>query len=107
MIRSRNELEYRLVVLLSWYYIPGAMRLQVVCCEPYPVVVHNGVHAFDPIGIEVTVEHYPLRRRVGDGSEVSHDRAQQAIFPLSGSERNVSVEVFGSHRLRVDVDVLH
>lgn len=72
----------------------------------YPVVVHNGVHAFDPIGIEVAVQHYPLRRRVGNGSEISHDGAQQAVFPLSGSERDMSVEVFGSHRLRVDVNIL-
>lgn len=74
--------------------------------EYYPVVVHHGIHAFDPIRVEVTVQHYPFGCLVGDGSEISHDRAQQPVLPFSCGKGNMPIELFRGHGLGVDVNVL-
>lgn len=70
------------------------------------VVVHHGIHAFDPIRVEIPVEHYPLRCLVGNGSEVSHNCAQHPILPFSCSQGNMAVEFFRGHGLGVDINVL-
>mmetsp|Transcript_39918 Transcript_39918/g.120622 ORF Transcript_39918/g.120622 Transcript_39918/m.120622 type:complete len:497 (+) Transcript_39918:1506-2996(+) len=59
------DLEDHLHVRLQGDALVGRQRQQTV-------VVHHAVHGLDPIGVQVTVQHDPLRVRVGDLAQVAH-----------------------------------
>jgi hypothetical protein len=47
------------------------------------VVVHDTVHALDPVGIQVAIEHDPLCVLVRSSGKVAHDGRQQALHTNS------------------------
>ena len=66
------------------------------------VVVHDGVHALDPLGVDVAVEDDEL----GHGARVlrkgTHDERDDAVVRVLGHGVHVAVEVVGGARLRVE-----
>jgi len=69
-----------------------------------PVVVHDRVHALDPVGVQVPVQHQPLRPALlRRGGHLAHGAAQHAVAPLARGHVDVAVELLGADRLWVNL----
>ena len=68
------------------------------------VVVHDAVHALNPVRVEVAVQHDPLRQLVVDLTEITHDRREHPVLPLARGQGHITVEVARAHHLGVEVD---
>ena len=66
------------------------------------IVVHDGVHGLDPLGIQVTIEEQPLGVLVGDLAEGTEGFGEETVFPLLGGQV-VAVEIFGGDGFGVDI----
>ena len=81
-----RDLEEEAHALGEWDALVGDER-------QHAVVVHDGVHALNPLGVDVTVEHDPLvARRLALG-EVAHDLGNDAVVGLLGHRVHVAVEL--------------
>ena len=57
------------------------------------VVVHDGVHRLDPLGVDVAVEDDPLEARLLGLAEVAHDLGDHAVVGLLGGGVDVAVQL--------------
>lgn len=48
------------------------------------VIIHDRVHGFNPVGIQITIKNNPLWILVWNVTKVSHGVGHQTIFPFSG-----------------------
>mmetsp|Transcript_146757 Transcript_146757/g.471071 ORF Transcript_146757/g.471071 Transcript_146757/m.471071 type:complete len:738 (-) Transcript_146757:5257-7470(-) len=72
-------------------------------CEQ-AVVVHDAVHGLDPVGVQVAVEHDPLRVHVRDLPQVPHDLRDDPVLPLSGLHVHEAVQLIRRDGLGAKVD---
>ena len=70
------------------------------------VVVHDGVHGLDPLGVDVAVQHDPLVNVGGVVAHVAKRHGHQALLPLASRRVEEAVELvardsFGVHGNRL------
>lgn len=54
----------------------------------YLVIIHKGVEALDPHGVDIPVEHDPLGPRARHVGHVAHYSREQAVLPLASRRVN-------------------
>mmetsp|Transcript_31209 Transcript_31209/g.79124 ORF Transcript_31209/g.79124 Transcript_31209/m.79124 type:complete len:1071 (+) Transcript_31209:5803-9015(+) len=67
------------------------------------VVVHDAVHALDPVGVEVAVQDDPLGVGARGVGVLAEQQREDAVLPLPGGEVDVAVELGRRDGLGVEV----
>mmetsp|Transcript_29593 Transcript_29593/g.86201 ORF Transcript_29593/g.86201 Transcript_29593/m.86201 type:complete len:206 (-) Transcript_29593:1588-2205(-) len=75
----------------------------VGCKGEHPIVIHDRVHRFNPIGVQVAVQNDPLWIFIRCAGQCPHDVGEQSVSPFSRRHADVAIKLLGLDRLGVEI----